>query len=532
MKTVRIIKPDKTLKGKIQLPSSKSISNRLLIMQAVSGEKFSINNLSRADDTVILQKLLNTIDMSANQKDAVVIDCSNSGADLRFLTALLAIKPGRWVLTGTDRMKQRPVGELVDSLKQLGASVEYLGNVGFPPLLIKGRKLGSCDLHINAGISSQFISALLMIGPYLSKGLTLHLKGDVVSEPYINMTVKLMKECGIKITKWKHEILIEPGTYSGNQFTIEPDWSAASFWYQAAALADNVNLELPGLSEKSMQGDSLIASAFTVFGVHSEFGKIKVKKAMSHEPRARSEESRAMSHEPRARSEESRAMSHEPRPRSEESRAMSHEPRARSEESRAMSHEPRAMSEESRAMSHEPRARSEESRAMSHEPRARSDQSMGTVILSKTPSIPEGFYYDFTHHPDLALPMIATCAALGLRGRFEGLKSLAIKESDRVRSLTTELQKLGCKLKLTTGDFPVIEIQPSKLLQNPDAVIDTYRDHRMAMTFAMLALKTGSIRIADPEVVTKSYPGFWEDLDTMGFKKINGDPAPSRKSAT
>ena len=476
MKTVKIIKPDKMLKGKIQLPSSKSISNRLLIMQAVSGEKFSISNLSRADDTVILQKLLNTIDMSANQKDAVVIDCSNSGADLRFLTALLAIKPGRWVLTGTDRMKQRPVGELVDSLKQLGASVEYLGNVGFPPLLIKGRKLGSCDLHINAGISSQFISALLMIGPYLSKGLTLHLKGDVVSEPYINMTVKLMKECGIKITKWKHEILIEPGTYSGNQFTIEPDWSAASFWYQAAALADNVNLELPGLSEKSMQGDSLIASAFTVFGVHSEFGKIKVKKAMSHEPRARSEESRAMSHEPRARSEESRAMS--------------------------------------------------------HEPRARSDQSMGTVILSKTPSIPEGFYYDFTHHPDLALPMIATCAALGLRGRFEGLKSLAIKESDRVRSLTTELQKLGCKLKLTTGDFPVIEIQPSKLLQNPDAVIDTYRDHRMAMTFAMLALKTGSIRIADPEVVTKSYPGFWEDLDTMGFKKINGDPAPSRKSAT
>ena len=159
-----------------------------------------------------------------------------------------------------------------------------------------------------------------------------------------------------------------------------------------------------------------------------------------------------------------------------------------------------------------------------------SEESMGTVKLSKTPSIPEGFYYDFTHHPDLALPMIATCAALGLRGRFEGLKSLAIKESDRVRSLTTELQKLGCKLKLTTGDFPVIEIQPSKLLQNPDAVIDTYRDHRMAMTFAMLALKTGSIRIADPEVVTKSYPGFWEDLDTMGFKKINGDSALSRTS--
>ena len=469
MKTVRIIKPDKTLKGKIQLPSSKSISNRLLIMQAVSGEKFSINNLSRADDTVILQKLLNTIDMSANQKDAVIIDCSNSGTDLRFLTALLAMKPGRWVLTGSDRMKQRPVGELVDSLKQLGASVEYLGNVGFPPLLIKGRKLGSCDLQINAGISSQFISALLMIGPYLSEGLTLHLKGDVVSEPYINMTVKLIKECGIEITKWKHEIRIEPGPYSGNQFTVESDWSAASFWYQAAALADNVNLELPGLSKKSLQGDSLIASAFTVFGVQSEFGRIRPETGKSEKRKAKSEERIENSHEAQAKSQE-----------------------------------PRAMSEE----------------------------SMGTVKLSKTPSIPEGFYYDFTHHPDLALPMIATCAALGLRGRFEGLKSLAIKESDRVRSLTTELQKLGCKLKLTTGDFPVIEIQPSKLLQNPDAVIDTYRDHRMAMTFAMLALKTGSIRIADPEVVTKSYPGFWEDLDTMGFKKINGDSALSRTSKT
>ena len=419
MKTIKIVKPDRTLKGRINLPSSKSISNRLLIMQALSGEEFTIDNLSRAEDTLLLQKLITKITAFASQQDAVEIDCMNAGTDLRFLTALLAIKPGRWVLTGTDRMKQRPVKELVENLKQLGANIEYLGNFGFPPLLIKGRSLKSGELHITAGVSSQFVSALLMIGPYLPEGLTLHLKGDVVSEPYIDMTVKLMKECGNKIKKWKHKIQLEAGSYSCKQFTVEADWSAASFWYQAAALADKVNLELPGLYEKSLQGDSMIASAFTVFGVKSHFAT-----------------------------------------------------------------------------------------------------SPFTLHLSKQSGHLEGFYYDFTHHPDLALPIIATCAALGLRGRFEGLKSLVIKESDRIRSLATGLQKLGCKLNVPTGEYPVIEIQPSKLVAKPEIVIDTYRDHRMAMTFAMLALKTGSIRIADPDVVAKSYPGFWDDLETFGFRMV------------
>jgi len=427
MKTIKIVKPEKPLKGKIQLPSSKSISNRLLIMQALADEKFSIGNPSKADDTIILQKLLGKIEASAGLHEAVEIDCSNAGTDLRFLTALLAIKPGRWVLTGTDRMKLRPVEELVESLKQLGASIEYLGNFGFPPLLIKGSKLNSGSLHINTGVSSQFVSAMLMIGPCLPEGLVLDLKGDMVSGPYIEMTVKLMKECGIKIRKWKHKIRIEPGKYSCNPFNVESDWSAASFWYQAAALTEKINLEFPGFSEKSLQGDSVMASAFNVFGVQTEFITAKGKRASGRE--------------------------------------------------------------------------------------------QGSAIrLTKQKSSLEGLYYDFTQHPDLALPMIATCAALGLRGRFEGLKSLVIKESDRVRSLTTELQKLGCKLNLTKDDFPVIEIQPSRLITRPDVVIDTYRDHRMAMTFAMLALKTGSIRIADPDIVAKSYPGFWDDMEAVGFE--------------
>ncbi len=445
MKTIKIIKPDAPLKGTLHLPSSKSISNRLLIMQALSGTDFGITNLSTADDTLILQKLLTQINLNAGQRDAVELDCSNAGTDLRFLTAFLATKPGRWVLTGTDRMKQRPIGELVENLKKLGASIEYLGTIGFPPLLVKGRKLFSTDLQINAGLSSQFISALMMIAPGLPEGLTLNIKGDIVSEPYIDMTVSLMKECGARVRKWKHKIRIEPGTYSCSQFTVESDWSAASFWYQAAALADEADLELPGLSAHSLQGDSVLARVYTLFGVHSD---IRYPASCIPHP-----------------------ASCIPHPAS----------------------------------------------CIPH-PASRIPHPASCLHLSGNYSQPVDFTYDFTHHPDLALPMIATCAALGLRGHFEGLKSLAIKESDRVYALTSELTKLGCKLTVTTGDNPVIEIHPSKLIFKPETIIDTYRDHRMAMTFAMLVLKTGSIRIADPDVVAKSYPEFWEDLESVGFQ--------------
>ena len=438
MKSIRITKPDKPIKGTVMLPSSKSISNRLLIMQAIAGTDFGIRNLSQADDTVLLQRLLGRISSTSKQQDAVVVDCSNAGTNLRFLTAFLSARPGRWVITGTERMKNRPVGELVESLRQIGASIEYLGNVGFPPLLIKGHALKSAELQLNAGVSSQFISALLMIAPSLPATLSINLKGEIVSEPYIDMTLRLMKECGISFRKWKHKITVEPGNYSCDQFNVESDWSAASFWYMAASLSDKAELEIPGLYEESLQGDSVLASAYTVFGVQSDF----------------------------------------PHPASRIQNPASRLPHPAS--------------------------------CILH-PASR------ILHLTRQPCDLEGFYYDFTHHPDLALPVIAGCAALGLRGRFEGLKSLVVKESDRVRALTTELRKLGCKVLVSSDEFPVIEIQPSKLKANPDVIIDTYRDHRMAMTFAMLSLKTGSIRIADPGVVAKSYPGFWEELEKMGF---------------
>ena len=271
----------------------------------------------------------------------------------------------------------------------------------------------------------------------------------MVSEPYIDMTVNLIRDCGIKARKWKHKIRVEPGVYSCPEFTVEPDWSAASFWYQAAALSEKTDLHLPGLNEKSLQGDALLVSAFSVFGVRSDFVKIKSEKEKSEKRKAKISEP-----------------------------------------------------------------------VDTFSPFHHFTISPFTLKLTKRPFELEGFYYDFTHHPDLALPMIACCAALGIRSRFEGLTSLVIKESDRVRALTTELKKLGCKINMIPGEFPVIEIQPSKLVSRPDIVIDTYRDHRMAMTFAMLAMKTGSITINDPDVIGKSYPGFWEDLKSLGFQLI------------
>jgi len=489
MKTIRIVKPDRILQGRINLPSSKSISNRLLIMQALSGADFTITNLSKANDTVLLQKLLNKIKASAGEKDAVELDCSDAGTDLRFLTAILAIKPGRWVITGSDRMKQRPVGDLVESLKQLGAAIEYLGNVGFPPLLIKGRNLVSSELLISAGVSSQFVSALLMTAPCLPEGLTLNLKGEVVSEPYIDMTINLLKECGINAKKWKHKIRVEPGMYTCRQFTVESDWSAASFWYQAAALTETTDFMLPGLNEKSLQGDSELASAFTVFGVKSEFIAAGDKEANCEAIMGTPKKSTIGAN------------------KSEKRKAKC---------GKAMNHEPGAMSNKP----------SPENFTIS--PFHHFTILPFTLHLSKQPVNLEGFYYDFTHHPDLALPMIATCAALGIRGRFEGLKNLVIKESDRLRSLTSELNKLGCKINLIPGDYPVIEIQPSSLISRQGTVIETYRDHRMAMTFAMLALKTGSITLNDPDVVNKSYPGFWDDLESAGFR-ITLLTGPGRK---
>lgn len=419
MKTITVIKNNKILKGKLKLPSSKSLSNRLLIIRALSHDCFQINNLSEADDTFLLQELLEKIRHRKLIQSYIELDTANAGTAMRFLTAYLTFIPGKWILTGSERMKQRPIGVLVEAMRSLGAEIDYLGKLGYPPLMIKGRPLKGGEIKVDAGISSQFISALLLIAPSLPGGLSLHLQGQAVSFPYIDMTLRLLQYFGIETVKERNFILVPEATIKGLSFTVEADWSAASFWYEAAAMADEVDLILEGLQKDSLQGDAILADIFQNFGIMSEFLKngvrlIKVKKKL------------------------------------------------------------------------------------------------------------DGYYFDFSDYPDIAPAVITTCAALGLRGRFEGLKSLRIKETDRLRALKNEYKKLGLNLEPDSpADLvPKIEFINPQFKASTDFRIDTYGDHRMAMTFAPLSMKLGAIRIENPDVVSKSYPQYWEHLSSLGFEIV------------
>lgn len=417
MKSIVISKTDKSLKGSIVLPASKSISNRLLMIRALAGIDFTINNLSDAADTVLLQKLLDTIRQGSNRKKVVELDTANAGTVMRFLTSFLCLKTGKWVLTGSDRMKQRPVGILADAMKQLGASVDYLAKPGYPPLLITGGRLQGRELTIDSGVSSQFTTALLLVAPYLAGDLILHLKGNSVSTPYATMTIRLMQLFGSKIKEGKTRIHVRPGGYEPREITVESDWSSAAFWYEAAVLAEEVDLELVGLRFDSLQGDAILPGVFQNFGIRTEFTDHGVR-------------------------------------------------------------------------------------------------------LTKVNKKIDGFYFDFTDYPDIAQAVIATCAGIGIRGRFEGIRSLQIKETDRVRAMKNEIEKLGIQVAyFAEGDYiNALEIKPSKHVFPAGLAFESYGDHRTAMTFAPFALKAGSVRIFNPEVVTKSYPAFWDHLRNVGFE--------------
>jgi 3-phosphoshikimate 1-carboxyvinyltransferase len=260
---VKILAPEgAVLKGEVCLPSSKSISNRALIIQAMQAG-VEIEGLSDAADTVVLKRLL--------QKGGLVYDVGPAGTSFRFLTAYLAFKPGSQILTGSVRMFQRPIAPLVDALKQLGADIEYLGEEGYPPLKINTPQ--NCDnigwIEINAGVSSQFISALLLIGPNLPNGLKLKLAGPVVSDSYIDMTCALMSYFGVKVQREADRIQVEAGSYKARKLRVEADWSAASYFYAMAALAADVDLKLLNLSEKSLQGDAITVTLMQHFGIIS-----------------------------------------------------------------------------------------------------------------------------------------------------------------------------------------------------------------------------------------------------------------------
>jgi len=262
MKNV-ISAPLKAVSGSIHIPSSKSISNRMLIIRSLAGSETPLENLSESDDTVLLSKALDT--------EGDVKDVGHAGTAMRFLTAFLSTQPGQVTLTGSQRMKQRPIGPLVDALKQVGARINYLENEGYPPLRIEGGTLTGGSIEIEAGISSQFFSALMMIGPVLEGGLTIELKGRVVSATYIEMTQALMNQCGAKVRFDGKKITVPQGSYTVQDFRVESDWSGASYWFQVAALLPGSEITLPYLGVKSLQGDAVLVQIFDALGVYSTF---------------------------------------------------------------------------------------------------------------------------------------------------------------------------------------------------------------------------------------------------------------------
>ena len=396
------------------LPASKSISNRALIIQALTKRGMMPENLSDCDDTEVIIRGLG--------KQSEIIDIKAAGTAMRFMTAYLSATEGEHTLTGTERMKHRPIGILVDALRYLGAEIEYVGEEGYPPLRIRGRQLEGGTLLIAGDVSSQYISALLMIAPILTKGLELKLTGNIISRPYIDLTLHLMHEFGVA-AEWSDfdTIRVKPQPYQQRAYTIESDWSAASYWYEILALTDDTQskVALQGLKDGSRQGDSTVRYIFSLLGIKTSFKEKGVN-------------------------------------------------------------------------------------------------GMPEALLTRHSRMLNRMDYDFTNQPDLAQTLIAVCPVLGIPFHFTGLGTLKIKETDRIEAMKREMEKLGYILHEEEGTALSWTGERCEPMTQP--TIDTYEDHRMAMSFAPLAIKLGEIRINNPEVVSKSYPHYWADLRKAGFK--------------
>lgn len=403
-----LTRPDRSITGEITLPSSKSISNRVLIINALSYSSFPVKNLSDCDDSVVMNQVLES---NTNR-----FDIGHAGTAMRFLTAYLSKIVGEWYLTGSGRMQQRPIAILVDALRQMGALIEYTGVVGFPPLKITGTALKGGTIELDGSVSSQYISALLMIAPTVQGGLTLRLKNKITSRSYIEMTLELMKKFGIRHQWSGNEIRIEAQAYKPIPYTVEADWSAASYWYAMAVLSGHCDLYLKGLYLNSTQGDAIQATWFEKY-----FG-------------------------------------------------------------------------------------------------LRSWQEGDTVRLTKGREVPlKQLNLNFIENPDIAQTWVVLAIGKQLPFYFTGLKTLKIKETDRISALKNECAKLGAILTEPAEGELTWDGQLNEALVQKEPVIATYHDHRMAMAFAPVAQFNGAIRIEDAMVVTKSYPSFYDDLRKAGF---------------
>ena len=416
----KIAKPNRRIAGEITLDGSKSISNRILIINALCKDDFKIDKISTSKDTQTLTKLL-------SQKDANVYDAGAAGTTFRFMTAYLALQQGTQILTGSERMKQRPIGKLVNALRALGCDIEYLENEGYPPLKINAPKpLITNELSIAADTSSQYITALLMVSPTLPNGLRLTLEGNIVSLPYIQMTLSLMQYFGVEHSWSGNTIIVEKQEYVAKDVVVEADWSAASYYYALAAFADELDLKLNGLFKNSLQGDSVAVEMGFHFGVDTTFIDA-------------------------------------------------------------------------------------------------TDSTEGCLHLKKTGEpMTEMFEWNFLKCPDIAQTFAVICAGTGVQGLFTGLETLFIKETDRVAALKIELAKVGVSFiklpaKFSQKSHKQYFMVEGKAQWDKIPLFPTYEDHRIAMSFAPLAM-INTIKIEDPLVVEKSYPEFWEDLKKLGFE--------------
>lgn len=390
----------------VSITGSKSESNRLLLLQALFPQ-LCISNLSNSDDSQLMQKAL--------ESHSEVIDIHHAGTAMRFLTAYFATRAGREItLTGSKRMQERPIKLLVDALNELGADISYSKNDGYPPLIIKGKKLEKSSVNIQANISSQYISALLLVGACMEQGLTIHLEGTLTSRPYLEMTLSLINKTGIETSFIENTIKIIPipSNIKKQTIAVESDWSSASYFYSIVALSDvGTEIQLSTYKKHSLQGDSVLAEIYKDFGVETAYEKdhIIIKKA---------------------------------------------------------------------------------------------NKPMVSVINR-----------DLSEAPDIAQTIAVTCLGLEIPCNLTGLHTLKIKETDRLVALQNEFSKLGTQIEISDKELSVSNIGSL----NTNVSIDTYQDHRMAMAFAPLALKIG-LTIKEAEVVSKSYPEFWNDLESIGFQ--------------
>ena len=427
---MRIIGANKSFDVTANLVGSKSESNRVLMIGYYGGFTPRVTNLSTSDDTQLLNEILQQINVetrfiaSPKHDGAETIDCHNAGTVFRFLVTALSLKPGNWILTGSDRMMQRPVGDLVDALRKMGAKIEYLGQEGFPPLKIRGKNLiethGCASLPINIDItrSSQFASSLLLAIPIVETchdGASLHLDGDLSSLPYIDMTIDIICHFSAYVKRDGRDIFVQQSGYQDVEYIVESDWTCASYWYEAVALSENGRVRLRNLRLDSKQGDAIVAKWFEKFGV-------------------------------------------------------------------------------------------------------KTIQDGNDIIINHVETFQETSHYmhstvkfDFINNPDLFPTIAATCAGLGIEGRFTGLRNLIHKESDRVAAMMTELSKIGVTFERKSDNELIINPIMGNISETHH-VFDSHNDHRIAMSLAPLAMKIGAIEINNADVVSKSYPNFWKEI--------------------